>query len=167
MTRSRKAHESRDFIAYKSRLLARMMARDSETSLAMEAITMAVLVGADIVRVAEKTGYAVDQIRPLERRLREALIWDGRRVDAREWIDETTDRYRMMAIQVQAYVATGVLKRELVDGGAAYSDLEGNELIRFRISPESRILFRFPPPRVGIELSDLQLHRDEWERRIS
>lgn len=156
MTRSRKAHESRDFIAYKSRLLARMMARDSETSLAMEAITMAVLVGADIVRVAEKIGVAVDRMLPLERRLREALIWCGRKVDAREWLHMTNDRDRLMVIFVQAKVAVGVLKRELVDGGAAYSDLRGDELVRFRISPESRILFRFPRPTACFELSDLQ-----------
>ena len=156
MTRSRKAHESRDFIAYKSRLLARMMARDSETSLAMEAITMAVLVGADILRVAEKTGVAIDQIRPLERRLREALIWNGRKVDAREWLHVTNYQDRMMAIYLQAHVAIGVLKRELVDGGAAYTDRHGKELVRFPISDKSRILFRFPRPRVGFELSDLQ-----------
>ena len=156
MKRSRTSYESRDFIAYKSRLLARMMGRDPETRLAMEAITMAVLVGADIVRVAEKTGFAVDQIRPLERRLREAMIWNGRKVDSREWLNMTNDRNRIMVIFVQANVALGVLRRELVDGGAAYSDLKGDELVRFRIFPGSRILFRFPPPRVGFELSELR-----------
>jgi len=146
----------RGFVAMKSRLLARMMARDSETSMAMDVVIVAVEVGADIVRVAGKIGVAVDQILPLERRLREALLWNGRKVDAREWIDVTTDRDRMLAIFIQANVALGVLRRELVDGGAAYSDLRGDELVRFRISPESRILFRFRHPTVCFELSDLQ-----------
>ncbi len=156
MKRIRKAHESRDFIAYKSRLLARMMARDSETSLAMEAIIVAVQEGADIVRVAEKTAITIDQIRPLERRLREAQLWNGRKVDAREWFHITNDRDRMIVIYVQAHVAMGVLKRKLVDGGAAYSDRDGKELVRFPIAAQPRVLLRFPRPRVGFELSDLQ-----------
>ena len=150
----------REFVALRCRLLAAMwgsaMGCSPETVMAMQVIISAVEVGADIARVAEKIGVAIDQIRPLERRLREALIWDGRKVDSREWIDVTTDRDRMLAIFIQANVALGVLRRELVDGGAAYSDCAGNELVRFRISPESRIIFRFPRPRVGFELSDLQ-----------
>ena len=151
-----KAHESREFAAYKCRLLARMMGRDPETRLAMDVVIVAVEVGADIIRVAEKTGVAIDQIRPLELRLREAMIWNGRKVDSREWLNMTNDRDRNMVILVQANVALGVLRRELVDGGAAYSDLKGDELVRFRISPESRILFRFPRPNVGFELCALQ-----------
>ena len=156
MKRSRKPHESRAFVAFKCRLLARILGRDPETWTAMDVVIVAVEVGADIVRVAEKTGFTVDQVRPLEGRLREALIWNGRKVDSREWLRLTNDRDRTVVIYIQAHVAMGVLKRELVDGGAAYSDLEGNELVRFRISPESRILLRFPRPNVGFELSDLQ-----------
>ncbi len=154
MTRSRKTYESREFVAYKSRLLAAMMARDSATSIAMQLIVAATQVGADVVRLAEKTGVPIDQIRPLERLFREAQLWNGRKVDAREWLDIADDRDRMIVIQIQAHVAMGFLKRELVDdGGAAYSDRDGNELVRFPISDQSRILFRFPRPRVGIELS--------------
>ena len=42
-------------IRHKSRLLAAMMARDSATSIAMQLTVAATQVGADIVRLAEKT----------------------------------------------------------------------------------------------------------------
>ena len=156
MSRRRSSFYDREFVAMKSRLLARMMAPDSETSLAMDVVIVAVEVGADILRVAEKAGFAADLILPLEGRLREAQLWNGRQVDAREWLHITNDRDRMMVIYVQAHVAMGVLKRELVDGGAAYSDRDGKELVRFPISDQSRILSRFPRPRIGFELSELQ-----------
>ena len=150
----------REFVTLRCRLLAAMwgsaMGCNPETVMAMQVIISAVEVGADTVRVAAKTGVAIDQIRPLERRLREALIWNGRKVDAREWLHVTNYQDRMMAIYLQAHVAIGVLKRELVDGGAAYTDRHGKELVRFPISDKSRILFRFPRPRVGFELSDRQ-----------
>jgi hypothetical protein len=156
MARRRSSLYDREFVAMKTRLLARMMGRDPETRLAMDVVIVAAAVGADIIRVAEKTGVAIDQVRPLERRLREALLWNGRKVDAREWLHLSNYGDRMMVIFAQANVALGVLRRELLDWGAAYSDLEGNELVRFRISPESRVISRFPRPRVGFELSDLQ-----------
>ena len=67
----------------------------------------------------------------------------------------------MMVILAQALVALGGLKRELVVGGAAYSYLDGNELVRFRIPDESRLLSRFPRPRIGFDVSNLcpVLHR--------
>ena len=106
MSRRRSSFYDREFVAIKSRLLARMMAPDSETSLAMDVVIVAVEVGADIVCMAEKIGVAADLILPLEGRLREAQLWNGRQVDAREWLHITNDRDRMMVIYVQARVAT-------------------------------------------------------------
>ena len=66
-----------------------------------------------------------------------------------------SDPDRMMVILTQALVALGGLERELVVGGAAYSSLDGNELVRFRIPNESGLLSRFPRPRIGFEVSSL------------
>jgi hypothetical protein len=124
--------------------------------MAMQLIIVATQVGADIDRLAEATGFAVEQIRPLEHRLREALIWNGKTVDAREWFHVSNDHDRMVVILAQAAVAQGIFKRELVDGGAAYADPHGKEVARFGIPNGARILSRFARPRQGFELSDLE-----------
>jgi hypothetical protein len=108
-----------------------MLAGDTPTAMAMDLIIVATQVGADIGRLAEKTGFTIDQIRPLESRLRQALIWNGRKADTREWLDISYDRQRMAAILSQALVARGLLNREWIDEGAVYRDQRGNMVARF------------------------------------
>jgi hypothetical protein len=117
----------------------------------MDLIIVATLVGAEAVRLAEKTDVPIDKISPLERRLREARIWNGRSVDAREWGDlDYVDR--ILVIFIQAQVALGVLKRVQRDGYAAYTGCEGEELIRFPIPDDSRIFRRFARRAVWFDL---------------
>ena len=117
-SKSRSWYE-REVDALRDRVNALTLASDSETAMAMDLIIVAALVGADAVRLAEKTDVPIDKIRPLERRLREAQIWNGRSVDAREWCD--MDYFdRILVIFLQAKVALGVVKRAQLDGYAAF-----------------------------------------------
>jgi hypothetical protein len=70
-------------------------------------------------------------LRGTTRRLREALIWNGRKADAREWLDIAYDRQRMAAILAQGLVARGLLNREWTDEGAVYRGRGGNVVARF------------------------------------
>jgi hypothetical protein len=131
---------------------ARTFASDPETAMAMDLIIVATLVGADAVRLAEKTNVPIEKIRPLERRLREAQIWNAKSVDAREWSDlDYVDR--ILVIFLQAKVALRALKRVQRDGYAAYTGCEGAELIRFPIPDDSRILCRFARQAVWFDLA--------------
>jgi len=132
----------REVDALTDRVNARTFGPDPETAMAMDLIVLATLVGADAVRLAEKTDVPIDQIRPLEDRLREAQIWNAKSVDAREWCDMDY-RDRIFVIFFQAKVALGVLKRVRRDEYAAYTRCQGEELIRFPIPDDSRIFRRF------------------------
>jgi hypothetical protein len=150
-SKSRSWYE-REVDALRDRVNALTLASDSETAMAMDLIIVAALVGADAVRLAEKTDVPIDKIRPLERRLREAQIWNGRSVDAREWCD--MDYFdRILVIFLQAKVALGVVKRAQLDGYAAYTGCQGEELIRFPIPDDSQILCRFARQAVWFDVT--------------
>ena len=153
MPRKRRSRYEREVDALTDRVNARMFAFDPETVMAMDLIVVATLVGADTVRLAEKTEIPVDQLRPLENRLREALIWNGRTVDTREWCD-LHHLERILVIFIQAKVALGVLKRVRRDGYAAYTGCEGQELIRFPIPDNLQILCRFARQAVWFDLTN-------------
>ena len=51
-----------EFLAAKSRILARFIAPNPEVAMAMDLVIVATQVGADIGRLAEKTGFTIDQI---------------------------------------------------------------------------------------------------------
>jgi hypothetical protein len=120
--------------------------------MAMDLIIVATLVGADAARLAEKTDIPIEQIRPLENRLREARIWNGRSVDAREWCDMDY-RDRIFVIFFQAKVALGALKRVQRDGYAIYMGRDDRELVRFPIPEDSRIQCRFARQAVWFDLA--------------
>lgn len=131
MPRKGSSFYEREFVAAKSRILARMLAGDTQTAMAMDLIIVATQVGADIGRLAEKTSFTIEQIRPLESRLRQALIWNGRKADTREWLDISYDRQRMTIILAQALVARGFLKRQWTGSTAIYTDENDNVVARF------------------------------------
>jgi hypothetical protein len=131
MPRKGSSFYEREFVAAKSRILARMLAGDTPTAIAMDLIIVATQVGADIGRLAEKTGFTIDQIRPLESRLRHALIGKGRKADASEWLDVSYDRQRMTILLAQALVARGFLKRQWTGSAAIDTDENENVVLRF------------------------------------
>jgi len=132
MRSKRRSFRDRGVIVLESRMLARFLTRDPEAVVATDMIVLATQESADVSRLAEKAGCAVDRLRSLERRLREARIWIGRTVDAREWRDLDTDRERMTVILAQAKVALGALNRKLIEGAAVYTDWEGNRSLGSR-----------------------------------
>ena len=86
MTRRRKADERPQLVALQCGLLARIMVDDPEILMAMQLIIAATQVGANLEYLKVKTDYDIDKICPLAERLREANIWQGKTVDAREWL---------------------------------------------------------------------------------
>lgn len=152
MRHKRKSWYEREVDALTDRVNARMFVTDVQTSLAMDLIILATLVGADAVRLAEKTGVLIDQIRPLENRLREALVWNRKTVDSREW-RHMDYRDRILVIFIQAKVALGALKRVQRDGYAIYMGRDDRELVRFPIPEDSRILCRFAREAVWFDLA--------------
>jgi hypothetical protein len=72
--------------------------------------------------------------------------------NAREWCDMDY-RDRIFVIFFQAKVALGVLKRVRRDEYAAYTGCQGDELVRFPIPEDSRILCRFARQAVWFDLA--------------
>ena len=153
MPRKCRSWYEREVDALTDRVNARTFASDPGTAMAMDLIVVATLVGADAARLAEKTDIPIEQIRPLENRLREARIWNGRSVDSREWRHmDYRDRILVIFI-IQAKVALGALKRVQRDGYAIYMGRDDRELVRFPIPEDSLILCRFARQAVWFDLA--------------
>jgi hypothetical protein len=146
MTRRRKAYESPRLVALTCSLLAIGMAHDPETRMAMRSIIAATEVGANIEYLKQRTGYDIDKICPLADRLREANIWHGKSVDAREWLPVPSYRYRMSILLAQALVARGLLQRQLQGYVAIYLNNLGEEKARIPIPEGSSWCRRFSAP---------------------
>src|SRR5271157_72162 len=85
---------------------------DRETSMAMHILVAANVVGADVFRVSDRTGYEVAEIRKFENNLRAARLWIGEFVDDLEW--HIGDEHQMtFALSMHAEVARGLLRRRL------------------------------------------------------
>jgi hypothetical protein len=111
---------------------------DRETSMAMHVLLAANVVGADVFRLSERTGYEVDEIRKFETNLREAGLWIGEFADDLEW--QGKDEHQMMYVLfVHAAVACGLLQRRLEEGFAIYLDHAGHEEARFRYRRDSSV----------------------------
>jgi hypothetical protein len=74
--------------------------------------------------------------------LREAKIWGGRGVDAREWLYIQEAPERMSVLLIQAKVARGLLKREVKGKVAIYRDSAGQVQERIPID-QGRKAVRF------------------------
>lgn len=74
--------------------------------------------------------------------MREAKIWSGRGVDAREWLYIQEASERMAVLLIQAKVARGLLKREVKRKFAIYRDSTGQVQERIPID-EGRKPVRF------------------------
>ncbi len=146
MTRSRKADERPQLVALQCGFLARIMVDDPEILMAMQLIIAATEVGANIEYLKQKTGYDINKICPLADRLREANIWHGKSVDAREWLPVPSYRYRMSILLAQALVACGLLQRHIQGNVAVYLDELGEEIARIQIPQRSSWCRRFFAP---------------------
>jgi hypothetical protein len=104
-------------------------AKDKRTSECMAVLVAALEVGADVDRLADHTGYPRDFIETISRRMRQARLWDGDRVDDREWWDERGNL--TSGLFAHALVAQDQLIRVgRKDGGCRYLDAETGEVAR-------------------------------------
>jgi hypothetical protein len=103
-----------------------------ETSVAMYILVAANVVGADVWRLSDRTGYQVADIREFENNLREARLWIGAFVDSLEWQVED-ERQMMFVLFMHAQVARGLLRRRLEGNFAIYLDHAGHEQARIPI----------------------------------
>src|SRR5208283_770532 len=139
-------YESPQMVAFSCSLLAIMTGYAPETEVAMQVIIAATYVGTNLKYLKQKTGYDIDKICPLADRLREANIWHGKAVDAREWLPAPNYRCRMFILLAQALVARGLLQRHIEGNVAIYLNELGEEMARISIPERSSWCRRFSVP---------------------
>ena len=114
---------------------------------AIRLIIAATQVGANIEYLKQKTGYDIDKIRPLADRLREANIWHGKSVDAREWLP--CSRLPMQDVHIARSGASGAWPPAEAGPGKRrrfISTTWGEEMARFPITERSKWCRRFRVP---------------------